>query len=158
LLAGLEARGVTEVVEPAPSRDHTERLLSALGAPLERVDDQIVRVRAGAPRAFELDVAGDPSSAAFLVVAALVAPDSDVVLEGVLLNPGRRGVVDALRQMGAAIDVDTRGERLGEPFGDVHVTSSRLHGTTVVCTEATIDEVPALAVAAAFAEGVTEFR
>jgi 3-phosphoshikimate 1-carboxyvinyltransferase len=158
LLAGLQATGTTEVVEPAPSRDHTERLLAALGVPLEQVDAVTVRVRAGAPRAFELDVPGDPSSAAFFVVAALIAPGSDVVLEDLLLNPGRIAFLEVLRDMGGAIDVDERGHRLGEPVGDVHVIASDLRATTIDCTEAIIDEVPALAIAAACAEGITAIR
>jgi 3-phosphoshikimate 1-carboxyvinyltransferase len=156
VLAGLQADGATEVVEPAPSRDHTERLFRALGAPVETVDDRTVRVTRGGPRAFDLDVPGDPSSAAFLVVAALVAPDSEIVLEDVLLNPGRIAFVDVLLRMGADITVTERGERLGEPVGDVRVASSALRGTSIVCAEPIIDEIPALAVAAAFAEGVTE--
>ena len=157
VLAGLQADGLTEIVEPAPSRDHTERLFGALGAPVERVDDRTFRVRAGAPAPFDLRVPGDPSSAAFFVVAALVTPGSELYLEDVLLNPGRLAFVDALRAMGATIEVHVLGERLGEPVGDLEVATTPLHGTTVVCTEAMIDEVPALAVAAAFAEGVTEF-
>jgi 3-phosphoshikimate 1-carboxyvinyltransferase len=158
ILAGLQANGVTEVVEQAPSRDHTERLLEALGAPVERVDATMVRVVRGAPRVLDLDVPGDPSSAAFLVVAALVTDGSEIVLEDVLLNPGRVTFLDVLREMGATIDVDVRGNRLGEPFGDIRVATSSLRGTTVVCTEPMIDEVPALAVAATFASGVTEIR
>ena len=157
VLAGLQAEGRTEIVEPAPSRDHTERLFGALGAPVERVDDRTLRVRTGAPEPFELRVSGDPSSAAFFVVAALVTPGSEIYLEDVLLNPGRLAFVDTLRAMGATIDVHVLGERLGEPVGDMEVASASLRGTTVVCTEPMIDEVPALAVAAAFAEGVTEF-
>ena len=158
VLAGLQATGVTEVREPAVSRDHTERMLIALGAPIERIDDRTLRVRAGAPRPFELDVPGDPSSAAFFVVGALVTPGSELVLEGVLLNPGRIAFVDLLKSMGASIDVHEREMRLGEPVGDLTVRASPLHGTTIVCSEAMIDEVPALAVAASFAYGVTEFR
>jgi 3-phosphoshikimate 1-carboxyvinyltransferase len=117
-----------------------------------------VVVRAGTPRAFELDVPGDPSSAAFFVVAALIAAGSELVLEDLLLNPGRIGFLDALRAMGATIDVTVQGERLGEPFGDVEVRASTLRGTTIECHEGIIDEVPALAVAAAFADGATEIR
>jgi 3-phosphoshikimate 1-carboxyvinyltransferase len=157
-LAGLQADGTTEIVEPAPSRDHSERMLAALGAPVERVDARTLRVRRGAPRPFELELPGDPSSAAFLVAGAAVTPGSELVLEDVLLNPGRIEFVDVLRAMGAAIDVVEEDERLGEPVGTITVRAAPLHGVAVTCHEPIIDEVPALAVAAAFADGVTEFR
>jgi 3-phosphoshikimate 1-carboxyvinyltransferase len=160
LLAGLQAAGTTEVVEPAPSRDHTERMLGALGAPILRVDERGVRVTAGQPAPFEFAVPGDPSSAAFWVVAATIAPGSELVLEGVALNPARIAFVDVLVRMGAAIELATTGERLGEPVGELRVTSAPLHGTTIEGAEIpwVIDEIPVLAVAAACAEGVTEFR
>jgi 3-phosphoshikimate 1-carboxyvinyltransferase len=155
LLAGLQAGGTTEVVEPAPSRDHTERMLVALGAPLERVDATTTRVRAGAPDAFALDVPGDPSSAAFFVVAATIVPGSELVIEGVSINPARVAYLDVLRAMGAQITVEATGERVGEPVGDVVVTAAPLTGTEIVGTESMIDELPVLAVAGAFARGVT---
>ncbi len=160
LLAGLQAEGTTEVAEPAPSRDHTERMLTALGAPLRRLGPTVVAVTAGAPRPFELDVPGDPSSAAFFVVAAVVTPGSELALEDVDLNPTRLAFVDVLQRMGAPVEVHERGERLGEPVGDLVARAGALHGTTVGGEEVPglIDEVPALAVAAAFADGVTEFR
>lgn len=158
VLAGLQAGGVTEIVEPDPSRDHTERMLGALGAPLERIDDRTLRVHAGAPSPFELEVPGDPSSAAFFVVAAAIVPGSSIVIEGVSLNPGRVGYLDVLREMGARIEATVTGEVLGEPFGDITVESAPLHGTVITSREAIVDELPVLAVAAAFAEGVTEIR
>ncbi len=158
VLAGLQASGTTEVLEPAPSRDHTERMLGAAGAPVERVDDRTVRVRAGQPSPFELDVPGDPSSAAFFAVAAAITPGSELVLEDVLLNPGRIEYLDVLTRMGARITVRPTAERLGEPVGDIEILAAPLHGTEVECHEAIIDEVPALAVAAAFADGITDFR
>jgi len=158
VLAALQAAGTTEIVEPAPSRDHTERMLGATGAPIEQVDDCSVRVRAGAPSPFDLAVPGDPSSAAFFVVAAVITPGSELLLEDVLLNPGRIEFVEVLQRMGAHIEVQQRDIRLGEPVGDIAVTSGPLRATVVDCREAIIDEVPALAVAAAFADGVTEFR
>jgi len=158
LLAGLQAAGTTEIVEPAPSRDHSERMLRALGAPVERIDPVTVRTRAGAPQPFELVVPGDPSSAVFFAVAAAVTPGSEVTLEAVALNPTRVGFVDVLRRMGATIDAEPRGARLGEPVGDLTVRAAALTGTVVDVDEGLIDEVPALAVAAAFADGVTEFR
>jgi 3-phosphoshikimate 1-carboxyvinyltransferase len=160
VLAGLQARGTTEVVEPAPSRDHTERMLGALGAPVTRVDERAVRVTAGAPSPFEFRVPGDPSSAAFWVVAATIAPGSELVVEDVALNPSRIAFVEVLARMGAAIEIVHTGEQLGEPVGELRVTSAELHGTTVEGAEipGVIDEIPVLAVAAACAEGVTEFR
>ena len=158
LLAGLQAAGATEVVEPAPSRDHSERMLAALGAPVTRPGPTTVRVAAGGVRPFELDVPGDPSSAAFFVVAAAVTPGSELVVEDVLVNPTRLGFVDALQRMGADVTVTVREERLGEPVGDLAVQAAALHGTVITAAEGFIDEIPALAVAAAFAEGVTEFR
>jgi 3-phosphoshikimate 1-carboxyvinyltransferase len=158
VLAGLQAQGTTEIVEPASSRDHTERMLMALDAPVTKVDERTVRVSRGEPAAFDLVLPGDPSSAAFLVVGAAITPGSDLLLEDVLVNPGRIAFVDALRAMGADVDVRPRGERLGEPVGDLTVRAAPLHGTVVECSEPTIDEVPALAVAATFAEGHTELR
>jgi len=158
VLAGLQAEGTTEVVEPHRSRDHTERLLGALGAPVEIVDDRTLRVRRATLPAFELDVPGDPSSAAFFAVGASVAPGSAIVLEGVSVNPGRVGFIDVLRRMGAAVEIRPTGDRLGEPVGDIEVTAAPLTGTTFSPEEGWIDEVPALAIAAAFADGVTEIH
>jgi len=158
ILAALQAAGTTQIAEPAPSRDHTERMLVASDAPITRIDDRSVEVTAGAPTPFDLDVPGDPSSAAFFVVAAAITPESDLLLTDVLLNPGRIEFIDVLRRMGAHIELHERDTRLGEPVGDIAVTSAPLRGTVVDCHEAIIDEVPALAVAAAFADGVTEFR
>jgi len=160
LLAGLQASGTTEVIEPASSRDHTERMLGALGAPIERVDERAVRITAGAPAPFEFAVPGDPSSAAFWVVAATITPGSELVIEDLALNPSRIAFVAVLLRMGAAIEVVGTDERLGEPVGELRVTSATLHGTTVEGAEipGVIDEIPVLAVAAACAEGVTEFR
>jgi 3-phosphoshikimate 1-carboxyvinyltransferase len=155
VLAALSASGVTEIEEPAPSRDHTERMLAALGAPVERVDDRRLRVEAGAPEPFELRVPGDPSSAAFFVVAATVVPGSAVVLEEVTLNPGRVAYLDVLREMGARIETEVVETRLGEPVGTITVQAAPLHGVEIHGTEAIIDELPVLAVAGSFAEGVT---
>jgi 3-phosphoshikimate 1-carboxyvinyltransferase len=158
VLAGLQADGETEIVEPAPSRDHTERMLGALGAPIERVDDRTLRVRAGAPQAFELVVPGDPSSAAFFVVAASIVPGSSIVLEDVSLNPGRIEYVEILREMGARIEVEVTETRLGEPVGSITVEAAPLHGIEISGHEAIIDELPVLAVAGAFADGITTIR
>jgi len=159
VLAGLQAEGTTEVVSHAPSRDHTERMLAALGVPIE-VEPCHVKVRAGAPEPFTLDVPGDPSSAAFFVVAASITPGSDLTIEGLAVNPTRLAFVDALRRMGADIEIEAAGERCGEPVGDLRVRAAALHATTIGGDEIPNlqDEIPALAVAAAFAEGVTEVR
>ena len=160
ILAGLQAEGVSEVVEPALSRDHTERLLGSLGAGVEASPGGGVRVRPGGVAPFELAVPGDPSAAAFFVVGACVTPGSDLVVTDVCLNPTRTGFIEVLRRMGASIDVEVTGERGGEPVGDLHVVASALVATTMAGDEIprVIDEIPALAVAAAFAEGVTEIR
>ncbi|HMF81698.1 MAG TPA: 3-phosphoshikimate 1-carboxyvinyltransferase [Acidimicrobiia bacterium] len=158
ILAALQANGPTEIAEPAPSRDHTERMLRALDAPVTVVDEHTIRVQPGPPRAFELDVPGDPSSAALFAVAACITPGSSVVIEDVCLNPRRLGYVDVLRRMGARIEAVPTGERLGEPVGRLVVEASALAGTTIVPDEGMIDEIPVLAVAAAFADGVTEVR
>lgn len=159
VLAGLQAEGTTEIVEPAPSRDHTERMLRALDVPVERRGD-ILRVRRGAPRPFSFDVPGDPSSAAFLVVAATLVPGSAIVVEDVDVNPLRIGFVEVLRRMGADIDITERGERLGEPVADIVVRAAPLSGTDIDSDEipGVIDELPVLAVAAAFAVGTTRIR
>ena len=154
LLAGLQAEGTTTVREPAPSRDHTERMLPVFGVPVER-DGLAATVHGGASlRGTEILVPGDVSSAAFLVVAALVLPDSEIHLEGVLLSPTRAAFVDVLQAMGG--DVEARLESTDpEPVGSIVARSSSLRGTTVdpARVAALIDEVPALAVAASFAEG-----
>jgi 3-phosphoshikimate 1-carboxyvinyltransferase len=163
LLAGLNASGETAVIEPEPTRDHTENMLRAFGADIEI--DQVegerrIRVRPRALTAAPVAVPGDPSSAAFPLVAALLVPGSEVVVEGVLLNRLRTGLIDTLREMGAEIEVRDRREAGGEPVGDLHVRASRLKGVEVPPERAPsmIDEYPILAVAAAFAEGATVMR
>ena len=154
LLAGLQAEGTTTVREPAPSRDHTERMLPVFGVPVER-HGLAATVHGGASlRGAEITVPGDVSSAAFLVVAALVLPDSEIHLDGVLLSPTRAAFTEVLQAMGG--DVEVRLETADpEPVGSIVARSSPLHGTTVdpARVAALIDEVPALAVAASFAEG-----
>jgi 3-phosphoshikimate 1-carboxyvinyltransferase len=155
LLAGLQAEGDTEVTEPVPSRDHTERLLPEFGVALRR-DGAAVTVQGGARlRGATVAVPGDPSSAAFLVVAALVVPGGHVRVEGVLLNPTRLGFVDVLRRMGA--DVAVRVERESpEPVGSIEARAARLGAARVGAEEvpALIDELPVLAVAGACGEGL----
>jgi 3-phosphoshikimate 1-carboxyvinyltransferase len=154
LLAGLQAQGATTVREPAPSRDHTERLFPAFGVALVR-NGLSLTVAGGTPlHPVSLTVPGDVSSAAFLIVAALILPDAEVRIDGVLLNPRRTAFLDVLRQMGGRIEVGLTAEE-PEPVGWIVAASSRLRGTDVppALVPALIDEVPALAVAGACAEG-----
>jgi len=159
MLAGLQASGTTEIQSPAISRDHTERMLAALGVPIE-VDGTCVRVKGGAPESFQLEVPGDPSSAAFFVVGALITPGSDLTIESLALNPTRLGFVEVLRRMGADIEINITEERCGEPVGELRVRTSDLAATVIEGDEIpnVQDEVPAIAIAAAFARGVTEVR
>ena len=158
LLAGLQAEGATEVIEPALSRDHTERLLPAMGAVLEAIPGGVrIEPAAGGLNAVDLAVPGDPSAAAFFVVGACVTPGSDLVVEDVCLNPTRIGFVDVLRRMGADVEVVVKEERGGEPVGDIRAAAGPLRAATMAGDEIprVIDEIPALAVAAAFAAGTT---
>jgi 3-phosphoshikimate 1-carboxyvinyltransferase len=164
LLAGLNADGQTSVVEALATRDHTERMLLAFGARVEVEQagaGRIVRLEGGQKlKGAAVRVPGDPSSAAFPIVAALITPNSEVTVEGVLLNLSRTGLLETLREMGADIDIADVREDGGESVGDVTARSSRLRGVTVPPgrAPAMIDEYPILAVAAAFAEGTTVMR
>ncbi len=163
VLAGLQAKGPTRITEPGLSRDHTERMLRFLGAPIT-ADGLTVTVDPagwnGRLRAASLRVPGDISSATFMIVAALVVPGSDVTVEGIGLNPTRSGVLDALRAMGADLEVEVTGDAMGEPMGRVRARASRLRGIELGGELAlrSLDEVPALAVAAALAHGPSVFR
>ena len=156
LLAALGAEGETVVREPVPTRAHTEEMLIAAGADVT-IDNGCVRVRASSPRGLDLDVPGDPSAAAFWVVAASVVPESVLRVEGVYRGPGRGGFLDVLARMGADVIVTERGPNLV----DIDVRAAELRGTDVTDpTEiaGSIDEIPALAVAAACATGATVFK
>lgn len=160
LLAGLFADGETAVREPLLSRDHTERMLSAFGAPVER-EGLIVRLRGPVTlRGTTLRIPGDLSSAAFFLVAAACVPGSEVIVEDIGLNPTRTGVLDVLRMMGAAVDVRDVHDESGEPAGTVTVRASRLRGTMIGgdLIPRVIDELPVIAVAACRAEGETVIR
>ena len=152
LLAGLRADGPTTVYEPVPTRTHTEEMLAASGVRVGR-GDGLVTVWPGEVDPPDFDVPGDPSQAAFWVVGACAAPESDLTVEDVYLGPARIGFVDVLRRMGADIAVEAR-------TGAIRARSSALTGTRVRSEElpGCIDEVPALAVAAATADGVTVFE
>lgn len=156
VLAGLQADGRTEVMEPAPSRDHTERMLSWLDVPIDYGPGRVA-VEAATIPGFDLEIPGDPSAAAFFLVGALISPESEVSVEGVCLNPGRLAFIDVLRRMGASIEVVETGPRGGEPVGDITARTSALQGTRIGGEELPLvqDEIPVLAVAAAFAEGET---
>jgi len=160
LLAGLFAEGETIVEEPAPARDHTERMLAAMGARIDR-EGPAVRVTPGDRlEALSMRVPNDISAAAFWMVAAAVHPDAEVRITGVGVNPTRTGIIDALRAMGADLSIEEERIVGGEPVADVVVRSSQLEGTVVEgdLVPRLLDEAPVLAVAAAFAQGTTEIR
>ncbi len=157
LLAGLYAEGETRVTEPAPTRDHTERMLQGFGYQVGR-DGAAVRLTGGGTlKATDIDVPADISSAAFFMVGAAIAENSNVLLEHVGVNPTRTGVIDILRLMGADIEVLNQREVGGEPVADIRVVSSALKGIHIpeALVPLAIDEFPALFVAAACAEGET---
>jgi 3-phosphoshikimate 1-carboxyvinyltransferase len=159
LLAGLAADGPTTVVESAPTRDHTERLLSAMGATFE-VDGTAVTMTppAGDLQAVDVRVPGDISTAAAWIVAASAHPDAELLLTGVGINPTRSGILDVLRQMGADIEFTEQRTIGGEPVADLVVRSARLHGIEISDPELMprmIDELPLAALAGALADGET---
>jgi 3-phosphoshikimate 1-carboxyvinyltransferase len=160
LLAGLFADSATTVEEPAPSRDHTERMLSAMGAQVSGEGGAVRIEPCERLASLSLRVPNDISAAAFWMVAAAVHPDAEIHLTGVGVNPTRTGIVDALRAMGADIAVEEERVAGGEPVADIVVRSSRLEGTEVSgeMIPRLLDEVPVLAVAAAFANGSTVIR
>ncbi|MBI3773910.1 MAG: 3-phosphoshikimate 1-carboxyvinyltransferase [Gammaproteobacteria bacterium] len=157
LLAGLYAEGKTCITEPAPTRDHTERMLTGFGYPVERRGATACVVGGGKLKATAIDVPADISSAAFFMVGASIAPGSDIVLEHVGINPTRTGVIDILRLMGANIEVMNEREVGGEPVADIRICASKLRGIQIPeeLVPLAIDEFPSLFVAAACAEGQT---
>ena len=157
LLAGLYAEGETCVTEPAPTRDHTERMLAGFGYPVRRDGNRACVQGGGRLTAGAIDVPADISSAAFFLVGASIAPGSDLVLEHVGLNPTRTGVLAILREMGADITVLNERHVGGEPVGDLRVRAAPLRGIRIPEDQVplAIDEFPALFVAAACAEGET---
>ncbi len=165
LFAGLGADGLTEVIEPAKSRDHTERMLRAFGAQVESktLADGSHRVRLHGPadlRACDVAVPGDPSSAAFALAAALIVPHSDIVLENVLMNETRTGLLTCAQHMGGRVEILNHRTAGGEEVADIRVRGSQLRGIDVPASLAPsmIDEYPVLAVMAAFAKGQTTMR
>lgn len=159
LLAGLYADGTTTVIEEVKSRDHTERMLQACGAWLQSCRSEAgfqISIRGNpALSGQRVVIPGDISSAAFFLVAALLVPDSEVVIEKVGLNPTRSGIIDVLREMGGDISVENTDEISGEPVADLVVRSSALKGTTIngEMIPRLIDEIPILAIAATQADG-----
>ena len=164
LLAGLHADGGVEVIEPEATRDHTERMLRAFGAQVDVAEDgagrRIVLPAGQSLTGTRVRVPGDPSSAAFALVAALITPGSVVTVEGMLLNPLRIGLLETLGDMGADLSVTNLREEGGESVADITARYSALTGVEVPPERAPsmIDEYPILAVAAAFAEGPTTMR
>ncbi len=161
LLAGLNTPGITTVIEPVPTRDHSERMLRGFGADLtveETGGVRTIRIRGEAElTAQDIEVPGDPSSAAFFIVAALIVPGSDLIIENVGLNPTRAGIVTVLRAMGGQIDELNPREVGGEPVANLRVRHSALIGIAVdpALAPSMIDEFPVLFVAAAVAHGRT---
>lgn len=162
LLAGLNTPGITTVIEPVMTRDHTEKMLVGFGADLEVETDadgvRYIHLQGqGELSGQTITVPGDPSSAAFPLVAALITEGSDVTIENVLLNPTRTGLITTLLDMGADIAFQNKRQTGGEDVADIRVRSSKLRGVRVPKERAPsmIDEYPVLAIAAAFAEGKT---
>ncbi|MDO1528663.1 3-phosphoshikimate 1-carboxyvinyltransferase [Fulvimonas sp. R45] len=160
LLAGLYAEGETEVIEPHPTRDYTERMLAAFGWPIDFMPGRARLSGGHALRATDVEVPADFSSAAFFLVAASIVPGSGLRLPAVGLNPRRTGLLQALRLMGADIRVEDERTSGGEPVGDLVVRHAPLHGVELpeALVPDMIDEFPALFVAAAAAEGCTVIR
>ena len=157
LLAGLYAKGETSTTEPAPARDHTERMLKGFGYPI-RVEGATATVQGlGRLTAMDIDVPADISSAAFFMVAATIASNSDIMLNHVGMNPTRIGVINILQQMGADITINNERDVGGEPVADIRVRSSLLHGIHIPEDQVplAIDEFPVLFIAACCAKGTT---
>ena len=159
LLAGLYAEGQTTVIEPAPSRDHTERMFRALGVEIETNGNVITLEPPEDLHAVDIAVPADISSAAFFLVAGAIVPGSELTIKNVGVNPTRTGIIDVLRSMGADI-TESNFRDDAEPVCDLTVRHSRLHGTEIggAIIPRLIDELPVIAVAAAFAEGETVIR
>lgn len=157
LLAGLHAHGTTTVIEPSPTRDHSERMLRYLGVPVE-ISHRAISVQGGArPQPKPLSVPGDFSSAAFFLVAGALVPDAQITIQAVGVNPTRTGLLDVLRAMGAQIALKSEREVAHEPWGDLTVQTSELRAVRVggALIPKIIDELPILAICATQAHGVT---
>lgn len=161
LLAGLYSGGATAVTEPYKSRDHTERMLGAIGAEIE-VDGLTVRIKGGsALKAFDMTVPSDFSSAAFFIIAALVIPGSEAVIKNICINPTRTGLLEVIKDMGAGVEILNARTLFGEPVADIYCRSAdSLKGISIgrERVPSIIDEFPILCVLATQAEGITEIR
>ncbi len=161
LLAGLNTPGITRIIEPVPTRDHTERMLKGFGVNLEigeQNGERFIEIHGEADLSpCDVVVPGDPSSAAFFIVAALITPGSDLTIENVGLNPTRSGIFEVLRQMGGSIEELDPREVGGEPVADLRVRHSCLKGIDVdpAIVPSMVDEFPVLFIAAALAQGTT---
>lgn len=159
LLAALFAEGETAVAEPSPSRDHTERMLKAMGARI-KVAGNDISISPSRLKAIDLNVPGDLSSAAFWLVAGSVHPQAHIRIRDTGINPTRSGIIDVLMNMGAKLSIENERMAGGEPLADLSVQSSRLHGTEISgeLIPKIIDEIPLIALAASVAQGKTEIR
>ncbi len=160
LLAGLYAEGETKITEPAPTRDHTERMLRGFGYDVKTDGNVISLMSGGKLQACDIDIPADISSAAFFLVAAAITPGSDITLTHVGINPTRIGVLNILQQMGANLELQNEREVGGEPVADIRVQYAPLKGIEIPVDQVplAIDEFPALFIAAACAEGKTVLR
>lgn len=160
LLAGLYADGETRVTEPAPSRNHTELMLSSFGADVRTEGTTVTIRQAEELYGQKIQVPGDISSAAFFIAAGLLIPGSEILLKNVGANPTRDGVLRVFRRMGGSIETTALSSGAGEPAADLLVKASRLHGVEIGGEEipSLIDEIPVIAAAACFADGVTVIR
>ena len=160
LLAAMYAEGTTQIHEPAPCRDHTERMLKAFAYPLQVAGNRVVITGGGKLTACSIDIPADISSAAFFLVGASIAPGSDLILEHVGINPTRLGVINILREMGADITYLREYSTGGEPVADIRVRYTPLRGIDIPLEQVplAIDEFPALFIAAACAQGTTTLR
>jgi 3-phosphoshikimate 1-carboxyvinyltransferase len=160
LLAGLNAQGTTTVVEPAPTRDHTELMLEAAGARVHRRAASVSVEPPAALRLGEVVVPGDFSAAAPFIVAATLLPGSELTIHDVGVNPRRTGLLDVLERMGGRVNIFNRRKFGGEPVGDIEVRSAELTGTEIMAGEVPllVDELPLFALAAAMARGVSRVR
>lgn len=164
MLAGLNAEGTTEIIEISPTRDHTENMFEAFGVPVKRkasiAGNHISIQGPTGLTATSIDVPGDPSSAAFLVAAALIVPGSDIIIENVMMNPARTGLFEVLTRMGGFIRNDNFRRSGGETIADIRVKYSKLMGVNVLASHvpSMVDEYPILAVCAAFAKGRTDMH
>ncbi|MEH7883153.1 3-phosphoshikimate 1-carboxyvinyltransferase [Bacillus sp. JJ1609] len=157
LLAGLQAEGVTTVIEPVKTRDHTERMIRQFGGSVEQQGDKVIVSGGQELTGTNIDVPGDISSAAFFLAAGAITPGSEILLKNVGLNPTRTGIIDVLKEMGADLTIENYDQSSTEPAGDIRIKYSQLRGTTVAgeLIPRLIDEIPVIALLASQAEGQT---